>query len=271
MKKRRKNKKNKTAIILILGIIVIVLTVVCALIYHKHALNKSEEEQIPSEEFEVETQEMSEAEEENPEEEDKDISIEEMGFIFVGESHMVVADDEFAKNGIDIDGIEYGENLFFVQTGLSGWMGTAEWLISEDTQDGEEGALLQIDHILSSHDFKKCYIFMQHGSSMSQYADLWVTYEEVYKTYEERYDACELYVISVPPVQEKLFLEQTGVTRSNQSIKDFNEYSRTLLDEGQYLDYYEWFEKNGTYQDYIHFEGQTYKSLFTSIVGNLLA
>lgn len=272
MKKRRKNHGSRWQIILLLALVVVTLSIVCAVIYYQHAMNQRQEE-IQSEEEEYTNSEQetkSEIEEPETESEEK-LSAQEIGFIFVGESHMVVADAEYAGSGSDIDGIAYGENLFFVQTGLNGWMGTAEWLISEETQDGEDGALLQIDNILKSHDFKKCYIFMQHGSSMSQYENLWSTYANVYRTYEERYSQCDLFVISVPPVQEDEFLKQTGIKRSNQSIKEFNEYCRTLLKKEQYLDYYDWFEKDGNYQDYIHFEGKTYKSLFTSIMGNLLA
>lgn len=258
-------------LVFVLSVLVIILAVLCFMIFHKHAENQKEnlEEQteVESETIEQESEESEVAEPVTEEE----VSIEETGFIFVGESHMVVADAEYASHGSDIDGIDYGENLFFVQTGLSGWMGTAQWLTSTEIQDGEEGALLQIDSILEQHDFKKCYIFMQHGSSMSQYKDLWNTYETIYQTYEERYKQCEFYVISVPPVQEEEFLAKTGIKRSNQSIKDFNEYTRSILKEGQYLDYYDWFADDGNYQDYIHFEGSTYKSLFTSIMGNLLS
>lgn len=272
MKKRRRKHESRRRTVLLLALAVIILSVICVAIYYKHALNQRQEESQTETEEKPEVEEESEVvEEETESESEENVSIDEMGFIFVGESHMVVADAEYAGSGSDIDGIVYGENLFFVQTGLSGWMGTAEWLVSEETQDGEKGALLQIDDILESHDFKKCYIFMQHGSSMSQYENLWSSYENVYKAYEERYSECDLFVISVPPVQEDEFLKQTGFKRSNQSIKEFNEYCRTLLKKDQYLDYYEWFEKDGNYQDYIHFEGKTYKSLFTSIMGNLLA
>jgi hypothetical protein len=147
------------------------------------------------------------------------------GIIFVGESHMVIADSyvytDQTKKGNNpgyyiesLGGYEVDENAFFVHTGTSSDMGYASWLSS--------GAVTKIDAVMSAHsNIKSWKIVVQHGASTSQgdQSD-WQEYISVYKTLSDKYG--DIYIMPTPPVTKNGtgHFSQTKVSAYNSYIRD---------------------------------------------------
>lgn len=133
------------------------------------------------------------------------------GVIFVGESHMVIADgniftdsNAYASSPLpnkyyveSLAGYHKDSDLFMVHTGMSADMGFIDWL------EPGAGAMQQVDTIISNRpDITSWTIYVQQGASVCQPGNegSWDRYKDIYKSWAAKYG--KVYVMETPPIDE---------------------------------------------------------------------
>lgn len=209
------------------------------------------------------TQESQTETEEHASTEETEVSGQEQGYIIIGDSHIVVTDGMgYSMRKSRVEGLELNTNLFLVHTGLDPAMGTIEWLAG----DGSD----RIEDIMEEHtEISKWNIISMHGTSMVTMPDIKEQYVSHYQNWiDERFQNCQVYIVSVPPLDEEEWVVQHPdmPSRSNQDIVSFNAYIKEAFPE-RYFDYYDWFlERSDAFLDEIHYTGETYCEMFDEII-----
>ena len=110
-----------------------------------------------------------------------------------------------------------------------------------------------------------------HGTSMVTMPGIVEQYIDNYKIWmNETFKDSKVYIVSVPPLDEKEWVVKHPdlPPRHNQDIIDFNTKIKEAFPE-QYFDYYDWFLAHDTFQDEIHYTGETYRTMFDEIMTNI--
>lgn len=269
---RRSRKWEKVllvALVLSVSILALLLAVQLAGIRQRDREEPGEETQESTEEHsqeESQTQESRTETEEHASTEETETFREEQGYIIIGDSHIVVTDGMgYSTHKSRVEGIELNRNLFLVHTGLDPAMGTIGWLAG----DGSD----RIGEIIAEHtEISQWNIISMHGTSMVTMPDIKEQYVEHYKNWiDERFQDCHVYIVSVPPLDEKEWVVRHPdlPSRSNQDIVSFNAYIKDAFSD-RYFDYYDWFlERSDAFQDEIHYTGETYCEMFDEIIGTI--
>jgi len=264
---RQWNKVLWVVLILAAVILIVLLAVQLSGIKRGDEIQKSTEESS-QEESQTDESQTETTEEQSSEEETESESLEtgEQGYILIGDSHIVVTDGMgYSIHESSVEGVTLNQNLFLVHTGLDPAMGTIEWLAGDGTKRMKE--------IIDEHpDISQWNIISMHGTSMVTMPDITQQYVNTYQDWiDETFRGCRVYIVSVPPLDEKEWVVRHPdmPKRSNQDIIRFNECMKKEFPD-QYFDYYDWFlERSDTFQDEIHYTGETYCEMFDEIIGKI--
>ncbi len=267
--KHNKRWEKVLWIILFLTITILAFLVVvqCSKIIRERT--EQEEPEETQESTEAYTEEESTTEETESEAETETeteiIETKNVGYIIIGDSHIVVTDGQgYSVQGSSVEGIIPNQNLFFVHTSLDPVMGTFEWLEGDGTD--------RIKELISGHsEISHWNIISMHGTSMVTMPNIIDKYIANYKKWmEETFLGCDIYIVSVPPLDEKEWVVRHPElpARSNQDIITFNKAIEQAFPEC-YFNYYDWFLAHDSFQDEIHYTGATYREMFDEIIGKI--
>lgn len=269
-----KRKENILLVILLFSVVVLA----GLLFFQVMKGNRKQPEEIEETEQVQESAQEASLEEESPNtethtgttEEETESGSETMekekeGYIIIGDSHAVVTDGQgYAVHGSDVDGVVYNQNLFIVHTSLDPVMGTFDWLKGDGTE--------RIKTIMKEHpEIAGWNIISIHGTSMVTMPGIVEQYIDNYKIWmNETFKDSKVYIVSVPPLDEKEWVVRHPdlPPRHNQDIIDFNTKIKEAFPD-QYFDYYDWFLAHDTFQDEIHYTGETYRTMFDEIMTNI--
>ncbi|MDE6218992.1 MAG: hypothetical protein K2G51_00885 [Lachnospiraceae bacterium] len=227
---------------------------------------KQPEEPEPTEASSSEETQTGTSEEQTSEQETEGERLEEQGYLIIGDSHAVVTDGMgYNVYGSRVEGVSPDRNLFIVHTGLDPVMGTLEWLEG----DGAE----RMKEIIAEHtEIAQWNIISMHGTSMVTVANIEEQYIANYQKWmDESFSDCHVYIVSVPPLDEQEWVIQHPdlPARSNEDIIRFNNKIKNAFPD-HFFDYYDWFlERSDSFQDEIHYTGETYCEMFDEIIGSI--
>ncbi|MDE7200408.1 MAG: hypothetical protein K2O91_00540 [Lachnospiraceae bacterium] len=258
------NRKWEKVLLVVLLLSAVILAVLLAAqldqIKQKDQKEPLEETQ---EESQTEESQTETAEEYASTEETENFEEGEWGYIIIGDSHIVVTEGMgYSVYGSCVEDVALNRNLFLVHTGLDPVMGTIEWLEGDGTE--------RIEEIIAEHaEISQWNIISMHGTSMVTMPDITDRYIQNYhKWIDERFHDCHVYIVSVPPLDEKEWVVRHPdmPKRSNQDIVAFNTCIQEAFPDN-YFDYYDWFLEHGdAFQDEIHYTGEIYCEIFDEII-----
>lgn len=247
-------KKNRMGIII--GAVILILLISILILIN---IQKNNNESDDFNEFQTEHSETPELESEIEIDNDK-----KSGYILIGESHIVVTDGQgYSMLGSKLEGVNPGENLFFVHTSLDPVMGTYDWFCGDGTN--------RIKEIKEEHtEITDWAIISMHGTSMCTVENITEQYINTYTLWiNELFKDDSVYIVSVPPLDEAEWLVRHPEIgpRYNEDIIKFNNEMQEAFPQN-YLDYYDWYLENGVFQDEIHYTGESYRNLFDEVISH---